>query len=62
MESFLSKVEDNNIGDPIDSDVEAEDDEFGKNGDDACRICCQNVPCLDRNLTNATTGGKGEVD
>eukprot|EP00957_Ditylum_brightwellii_P173922 13240439-Ditylum_brightwellii.AAC.1 len=42
MESFLSKVEDDNIGDPIGSDVEVEDDECGENGDDACRICCQN--------------------
>eukprot|EP00957_Ditylum_brightwellii_P159609 12149835-Ditylum_brightwellii.AAC.1 len=42
MESFLSEVEDDNIGDPIGSDVDAEDDECGENGDDACRICCQN--------------------
>eukprot|EP00957_Ditylum_brightwellii_P164261 12505426-Ditylum_brightwellii.AAC.1 len=62
MESFLSKVEDDNIGDPISSDVEAEDDECGENGDDACRFFCQNVPHLDRNVTNTTTEGKGEVD
>eukprot|EP00957_Ditylum_brightwellii_P108088 8246077-Ditylum_brightwellii.AAC.1 len=52
MDSFLSKEEDDSIGDPIGSDVEAEDDGCGENRDDACRICCQNVPCLDRNVTN----------
>eukprot|EP00957_Ditylum_brightwellii_P122683 9356144-Ditylum_brightwellii.AAC.1 len=62
MESFLSEVEDENIGDPICSDVEAEDDECGENGDNSCRIHCQNMPCLNRNVTNTTTKGKGEVD
>eukprot|EP00957_Ditylum_brightwellii_P202516 15330521-Ditylum_brightwellii.AAC.1 len=62
MVSFLSELEDDNVGDPIGSDVEAEDDECGGNGDDACKICCQNVPCLDRHVTNATTEGKEEVD
>eukprot|EP00957_Ditylum_brightwellii_P093180 7094708-Ditylum_brightwellii.AAC.1 len=62
MESFLSDVEDDNMGDPIGSDVEAEDNECGKNGDDECRIYGQNVPFLDINVTNTTTEGKREVD
>ena len=38
MTPFLSEVEDDNIGDPIGSDVEAEDDECIEDKDDACQI------------------------
>jgi hypothetical protein len=38
MASFLSEVEDDKIGDPIGSDIEAKDDECIEDEDDACRI------------------------
>eukprot|EP00957_Ditylum_brightwellii_P101882 7765409-Ditylum_brightwellii.AAC.1 len=62
MESFLSDVEDDNMGNPIGSDVEADEDECGESEDDECRIHCQNVPCLNRNVIDTNTEGKGEVD
>eukprot|EP00957_Ditylum_brightwellii_P187540 14282032-Ditylum_brightwellii.AAC.1 len=58
MESFLSDVEDDNMEDPIGSDIEAEEDECGESGDDECRNHCQNAPCLNRNVTDTTTEGK----
>eukprot|EP00957_Ditylum_brightwellii_P043123 3267394-Ditylum_brightwellii.AAC.1 len=61
MESFLSNVEDDNMGDLIGSDIETKEDECGGSGDDECRNCCQNVLYLNRNVTDTTTEGKGDV-
>eukprot|EP00957_Ditylum_brightwellii_P181130 13797572-Ditylum_brightwellii.AAC.1 len=51
---FLRDVEDDNMGYPIGSDIEAEEDECGENGDE-CKICCQNLPSLKRNVADTKT-------
>eukprot|EP00957_Ditylum_brightwellii_P131354 10017769-Ditylum_brightwellii.AAC.1 len=62
IESFFITVENDNMEDPLCSDIEVNEDECGEDGDDECKICCQNVFCFQKNITDTNAEGKEEVD